>query len=140
MAREAIASLAHRIATLVNATANGGAPSLVAGPDVLLNQNQSMRHQSRDGKDVTIGTENWRLILAAARALTVAGQAPFTRIAVYQWIWSRHTRGDHDRPTLDPTFQGMIENAPGGPPSAGGTPLRRIARGLYVLADQTSGS
>jgi hypothetical protein len=31
-------------------------------------------------------------------------------------------RRDHDRPSLDPTFQGMIKNAPGGPPSACGTP------------------
>ena len=89
---------------------------------------------------MTVGTQNWRLILAAARALTAAGQSPFSRIAVYQWIWWRHSQADHDRPTLDPTFQGMIENAPGGPPSAGGTPLCRVARGRYVLADQASGS
>jgi hypothetical protein len=81
------------------------------------------------------GTENWRLILEAARALTLAGQAPFTRQTVYQWIWKRHPRDDHDRPSLDPTFQGMISNAPGGPPSAVGTPLKRVSRGLYVLAD-----
>jgi hypothetical protein len=30
------------------------------------------------------GTENWRLILEAARALTAAGQSPFTRISVYE--------------------------------------------------------
>ncbi|WP_424529021.1 DUF7669 domain-containing protein [Sphaerisporangium viridialbum] len=80
------------------------------------------------------GTENWRLILQAARALTTAGQTPFTRIAVYEWIWARYLHRDHDRPSLDPTFQGVISNAPGGPPSAGGTPLRRTGRGLYVLA------
>ena len=65
-------------------------------------------HEIRDGEDMRRGTENWRLIVAAARALTAAGHAPFSRIAVYQWIWSRHPRVDHDRPTLDPTFQGMV--------------------------------
>jgi hypothetical protein len=140
VAHEAIASLAHRVAVLEGTAADAGAPLPAAGSDALMDQDQSMRHEIRGGKDMTIGTENWRLILAAARALTVAGRAPFTRITVYQWIWSRHPRTDHDRPTLDPTFQGMIENAPGGPQSAGGTPLRRVARGLYVLADQASSS
>ena len=51
-------------------------------------------------------TPNWRLILEAARALTATGQSPFTRISVYQWIWQRYPREVHDRPTLDPTFQG----------------------------------
>jgi hypothetical protein len=84
------------------------------------------------------GTENWRLILAAARALTNTGQAPFTRMGAYEWIWRRYPRRDHDRPSLDPTFQGMIKNAPGGPPSACGTPLRRIGHGLYLLDHQTT--
>jgi hypothetical protein len=77
---------------------------------------------------------NWRLILQAALALTDSGQAPFTRQGVYQWIWRRYPRADHDRPSLDPTFQGMIKNAPGGPPSACGTPLVRIEHGKYILA------
>jgi hypothetical protein len=55
--------------------------------------------------------ENWRLIIQAGRALTAAGQAPFTRIAVYKWIWSRYPRREHDRPSLDPTLQGMVSNA-----------------------------
>lgn len=84
---------------------------------------------------MTEGTENWRLILEAARALTAAGQTPFTRLGVYQWIRRRYPRSEHDRPSLDPTFQGMTRNATGGPRSAGGTPLRRIDHGLYVLAD-----
>lgn len=82
---------------------------------------------------MTEGAENWRLILQAAGALTAAGQTPFTRIAIYEWIWARYPRRDHDRPSLDPIFQGMIGNAPGGPLSAGGTPLRRTGRELYVL-------
>ena len=45
-------------------------------------------------------TENWRLILEAARALTAAGRASFTRISVYEWIWRRHPRSDHDRPAF----------------------------------------
>jgi len=84
------------------------------------------------------GTENWRLILEAARALTAAGQSPFTRISVYEWIWRRYPRSAHDRPSLDPTFQGMVRNATGGPASAAGTPLLRVDRGLFVLADMIS--
>lgn len=137
VAQEAIASLAHRIAMLEGSTGATGGPS-PAEQDPLLNNNRSIQHEIRDGADIAVGTQNWRLILAAARALTAAGRSPFSRIAVYQWIWSRHPQADHDRPTLDPTFQGMIENAPGGPPSGGGTPLLRVARGLYVLADQAS--
>jgi hypothetical protein len=140
VAQEAIARLTQRIAALEGATVNAGAPWQAPGSDVLLNRHHSTRHEIGSERDVTVGTENWRLILAAAGALTLAGKAPFTRIAVYQWIWSRHSRDEHDRPTLDPTFQGMVENAPGGPQSAGGTPLRRVARGLYILADQGTGS
>jgi hypothetical protein len=80
------------------------------------------------------GTENWRLILEAARALTAAGQSPFTRVSVYEWIWRRYPRSFHDRASLDPVFQGMIRNAPGGPASSAGTPLARVGRGEYVLA------
>jgi hypothetical protein len=77
---------------------------------------------------------NWQLILQAARALTDAKQAPFTRQSVYEWIWRRYPRKDHDRPSLDPTFQGMIKNAPGGPPSVCGMPITRVARGRYEFA------
>jgi hypothetical protein len=78
---------------------------------------------------------NWQLILQAARALTAAGQTPLTRISIHQWIWRRYPRAEHDRPSLDPTLQGMTKNAAGGPPSAGGTPLIRIDRGRYSLCD-----
>lgn len=67
---------------------------------------------------MTEDPSNWELPLQAARALTDAGQTPFTRLNVYQWIWQRYPRQDHDRPSLDPTFQGMIKNPPGGPPSS----------------------
>jgi hypothetical protein len=140
VAQEAIASLAHRLAALEGVTGAGGAPSLATEQDALLHNNQSTPHEIRGGENVKAGTQNWRLVLAAARALTAVGRSPFTRIDVYQWIWSRHLQADHDRPTLDPTFQGMIKNAPGGPPSAGGTPLRRVARGRYVLGDEASSS
>jgi hypothetical protein len=83
---------------------------------------------------VADGLPNWQLILQAARALTDAEQAPFTRQSVYEWIWRRYPRKDHDRLSLDPTFQGMIKNAPGGPPSACGTPFTRVAPGCYELA------
>jgi hypothetical protein len=85
------------------------------------------------------GTENWRLILEAARALTAAGQSPFTRAGVYEWIWRRYPRGEHDRPSLDPVFQGMVRNAPGGLASSAGTPLARVGRGEYVLANAATG-
>ena len=83
-------------------------------------------------------TENWRLILDAAQALTADGKAPFSRVSVYEWIWQRYPRSDHDRPSLDPTFQGMVRNATGGPKSRAGTPLLRIGQGQYVL-DGSSG-
>lgn len=81
------------------------------------------------------GTENWRLILEAARALTAAGQAPFTRISVYEWIWRRYPQASHDRPSLDPTFQGMVRGATGGPKSLAGAPLIKVRPGRYVLAE-----
>ena len=78
---------------------------------------------------------NWRLILQAAQTLTAAGQTPFTRISVYQWIWRRYPRAEHDRPSLDPTFQGMTRNSVGGPRSACGKPLLRVHRGHYILVE-----
>jgi hypothetical protein len=84
-------------------------------------------------------TENWRLIFEAAQALTAAGQTPFTRISIYEWIWQRYPRSSHDRPSLDPTFQGMVSNATGGPKSLIGTPLIRVDRGRYVLANVSGG-
>lgn len=93
-----------------------------------------------DNRGMQEGPANWRLILAAARALTAAGQTPFTRIGVYRWIWERNPRNEHERGTLDPIFQGMIRNAPTGAPSnRGGKPLLRVDRGLYVLDDSASG-
>lgn len=83
--------------------------------------------------------QNWWLIHAGASALTAAGQTPFTRIGVYEWVWERYPAREHGRPSLDPTFQGMVRNATGGPPSACGTPLIRVGRGLYVLADSEGG-
>lgn len=90
---------------------------------------------SAQGARAAARPANWRLIADAATALTAAGQTPFTRQAVYEWIWKRYTRAEHDRPSLDPTFQGMVKNATGGPPSAGGQPLIRLDRGQYTLAD-----
>ena len=84
---------------------------------------------------MTANTSNWQLILQAARQLTAAGQAPFTRISVYQWIWRRYPRAEHDRPSLDPTFQGMTRNSAGGPSSACGKPLLRVRHGHYILAE-----
>ncbi len=74
---------------------------------------------------------NWQLILGAARDLSARGQTSFTRVEVYRELWRGHP--DRQRGSLDPTFQGMIANAPGGPASSCGTPFRRVARGCYVL-------
>ncbi len=73
---------------------------------------------------------NWKLIDEATRSLTGRGCTPFTRQQVYEEIWRAHP--ERQRASLDPTFQGMVCNASGGPPSSGGTPLRRVERGLYV--------
>ncbi len=79
---------------------------------------------------MTSDPPNWQLIDEATRALTGHGLTPFSRQQVYEEIWKRHP--ERQRASLDPTFQGMIRNAAGGPASAGGTPLRRVERGLYV--------
>ena len=104
VAQEAVASLAHRIAALEGAVDATGTPSPAAEQDTLLNDKHSTQHQIRGGGGMTVGTQNWRLILAAARALTAAGQSPFPRIAVYQWIWWRHSqarsRSTNSRPYL----------------------------------------
>jgi hypothetical protein len=82
---------------------------------------------------------NWGLILAAACALAAAGHTPFARIDVYEWIWARYPRSEHPRGSLDPTFQGMVRNAPSGAPNnAGGKPLHRIVRGRFELVDPAS--
>jgi len=83
---------------------------------------------------VTGSPPNWQLILDAASALTASRQAPFTRVSAYEWIWRRYPRSEHDRPSLDPVFQGMVGNAPGGVSSPCGTPLHRSGHGRYVLA------
>lgn len=77
-------------------------------------------------------TENWRLIIAATRDLTAHGRSPFSRIDVYRRLWRQHP--ERQRASLDPTFQGLVRNAPGGPASACGTPLRRVAPGQYELS------
>ena len=79
---------------------------------------------------------SWKMIDEASRALTGRGTVPFTRDDVYREIWRHHP--ERGRGSLDPVFQGMIANAPGGPASAGGTPLRRVERGLYVRRSTTN--
>src|SRR4051812_8691259 len=74
----------------------------------------------------------WRLVLDAARRLGAGGRS-FTREALLRKV----QRMDPDRGdgTIGPTLQGMTANASGGPPSSCGTPLRRVERGVYRLAD-----
>lgn len=74
---------------------------------------------------------NAELIQRAALLLTGEGHTPFSRIEVFRRIWQRYP--ERRRPSLDPTFQGMIRNAPGGPQPELGAPLSRVDHGLYVL-------
>jgi hypothetical protein len=59
---------------------------------------------------------NWKLIDEASRHLTSLGQTPFSRLDIYRLIWRDHP--ERQRASLDPTFQGMVSNASGGPASA----------------------
>jgi hypothetical protein len=111
-------------------SASGGCWRFDGVRDSLGNGGVAERERAMAGDRV----ENWRLIVEAAHALTTAGQSPFTRASVYEWIRQRYPRSEHDRPSLAPVFQGMTGNAPGGLASSAGTPLARIGRGQYVLA------
>jgi hypothetical protein len=71
-------------------------------------------------KTMAEGTGNWPLVLEAARAQTAAGRTHSPGIGVYERIWQRHPRSSHARPSLDPTFQGMVHGTTGGPKSLAG--------------------
>lgn len=64
---------------------------------------------------MTTDLPNWKLIDDATRDLEARGVSPFSRVQVYKELWRKHP--DRQRPSLDPTFQGMVESAAGGPPS-----------------------
>jgi hypothetical protein len=62
-----------------------------------------------------------------------------------QHAWERDVvetlpQSSHDRTSLDPTFQGVVRGATGGPKSLAGTPLLKIDRGLYILAEDIGGA
>lgn len=75
----------------------------------------------------------WALLLEAARALTDRGVTPFTRDQLLGEV--RRVAPERRESSLGPVLQGMTRNATGGVPSAAGTPLHRVGRGLYVLAE-----
>src|SRR3954463_4048768 len=75
----------------------------------------------------------WRLVLDAARRLGGGGRS-FTREALLHEV--RRMDPDRGDGTIGPTLQGMTANASGGPLSPCGTPLRRVERGVYRLANE----
>jgi hypothetical protein len=73
----------------------------------------------------------WEQILAAAGALERRGVRPWSLQELINEI--QRTYPSRGRGTISPTLQGMTVNAPGGPPSVCGTPIRRLGRSSYVL-------
>ncbi|MEU8085749.1 DUF6884 domain-containing protein [Micromonospora sp. NPDC049101] len=74
----------------------------------------------------------WQLILTAARQLT-KDKIDFSRAELIDEVQRLHpTR--HPQ-SLGPVIQGMTRDTTGGPPSPCGTPLIRVGRGRYTLAD-----
>jgi len=73
------------------------------------------------------------LVLEAAAALSAAGGGRFTRAALLAEVRRRDpSRRDE---SVGPVIQGITVNAPGGPTSPCGTPLRRVAHGVYELTE-----
>jgi hypothetical protein len=60
-------------------------------------------------------------------------RSPFSRIDGCQQIWRQRPERLHA--SLNPTFQLFVRNAPGGPVSAGRTPLHRNSRGINELTE-----
>jgi uncharacterized HhH-GPD family protein len=77
----------------------------------------------------------WELVLEAGRSLTARGLVEFTRAQLLDEVRRRDASRRPD--SLGPVIQGMIANAPGGPPSPCGTPLIRVGHGVYRLAGQS---
>jgi hypothetical protein len=77
----------------------------------------------------------WELVLEAAKSLTARGLVKFTRAQLLDEV---RRRDASRRPeSLGPVIQGMAANAPGGLTSPCGTPLVRVGRGVYRLAEQS---
>ena len=74
----------------------------------------------------------WELVLDAAAALEARGCRPWSLQQLVDEVQRRDPQ--RGRGTISPTLQGMTQNAPGGPASACGTPIRRVGRSAYVLA------
>ena len=73
----------------------------------------------------------WELVLQAASALEQRG---IRRWRLQQLIEEvQRLDPQRGRGTISPTLQGMTANAPGGPPSAAGTPITRVGRSAYHL-------
>jgi hypothetical protein len=73
----------------------------------------------------------WALVLRAVQSLG-AGGVSFTREALVGEVQRLDPR--RETGTIGPVVQGMTANAPGGSTSPCGTPLLRVARGVYQLA------
>jgi hypothetical protein len=74
----------------------------------------------------------WELVLAAATDLERRGIRPWSLQQLVEEVQRRDPQ--RGRGTISPTLQGMAANAPGGPASAAGTPVRRVGRSAYVLS------
>lgn len=80
----------------------------------------------------------WELVLEAATELSAGGRNRFTRAALLAEVRRRDpSRRDE---SIGPVIQGLTVNAPGGPTSPCGTPLRRVGHGVYELIDPPGGA
>jgi hypothetical protein len=79
----------------------------------------------------------WEQILSAAAALERRGVRPWSLQELIEEIQS--TDPSRGRGTISPTLQGMTVNAPGGPPSGCGTPIKRgspaVSVGVIMRSD-----
>lgn len=79
---------------------------------------------------MTTGEPTWQLVLAAARRLGSGGREFTLHDLVREVQRMDPSRG---RGSIQPVIQGMTDNAGRGPGSPCGTPLHRVAHGVYEL-------
>ena len=73
----------------------------------------------------------WEVVLQAAAALERRGIRLWSLRQLIEEI--QNLDPQRGRGTISPVLQGMTSNAPGGPGSACGTPIRRVGRSAYVI-------
>lgn len=78
----------------------------------------------------------WQLIEQCARALTEAGNTPFTRGDIIECVKQRAPKAKSG--SLNPVIQGITDNLQGGAPGATGKDiLHSVGRGKFVLRSET---